>query len=197
VPWLRFEPVPLEHKHHHLRGGFSRSENSRYFLRLVPRYSPQHPETRFLPSSEMSSFTRMQYNSKYEISLYFSFQVFELVRAQDKYRIRCTQIAELEWCKPWCSADNLHFVILNTHSRMQKFNKTFKSVTMATLFIIVNPCIKVKIVATGGQSASLSWCKASPPGFQDQIFVTRHSCRFVDVWGPLWREDEPVLYNCC
>jgi hypothetical protein len=37
----------------------------------------------------------------------------------------------------------------------------------------------------------------TPSRAQDQILVLSDSCRFVDVGRPLWREDGPVVYNCC
>jgi hypothetical protein len=46
------------------------------------------------------------------------------------------------------------------------------------------------------QSVSLSWCRGLIWGPRPN-FLLSDSCGFLDVGHPLWREDGPVVYNCC
>jgi hypothetical protein len=51
-------------------------------------------------------------------------------------------------------------------------------------------------VMTDGLSANLSWNKG-PIWDLTRILLLSDSCRFVDVWRSLWREDGSGIYNCC
>jgi hypothetical protein len=66
---------------------------------------------------------------------------------------------------------------------------------MQILLATTSAASQLRLSLTDGQSASLSWNKASIRGL-DQIFMAV-SYRFVDVGLSLWREDRSVIYNFC
>jgi hypothetical protein len=51
-------------------------------------------------------------------------------------------------------------------------------------------------VTTDGQSASLSWNKASIWGLRPDLHYCQTVACLFDVWRSLWREDGSVVYNC-
>jgi hypothetical protein len=59
-------------------------------------------------------------------------------------------------------------------------------------------------ITTDGQSASLSWNKASIWGLRSSLYyyyyyyyILSESCRFVCMGRSLWREDGFVVHFCC
>jgi hypothetical protein len=52
-------------------------------------------------------------------------------------------------------------------------------------------------MATDGQSASLSWNKATIWGLRPDFYYCQTVVGFVDVGHSVWREDESVVYICC
>jgi hypothetical protein len=57
-------------------------------------------------------------------------------------------------------------------------------------------CESESYAMTDGQSASLSWIKTHLR-LTTRFLLLSDSCGCVDVGRSLWRQDRPVVYNCC
>jgi hypothetical protein len=57
--------------------------------------------------------------------------------------------------------------------------------------------VRVEVMLWPTVSRVVSLGIKPPSGAQDQILLLSDSCGFVDVGRPLWRQDAPVVHNCC
>jgi hypothetical protein len=99
------------------------------------------------------------------------------------------------WLTDWvtyCLSGKLPLILDSTvilGSRCCGTHDQYFSISLLTAEVKV----KVMLHLTVSQSILVS----SPMWGPRQVFCYCHTCRFIDVGRPLWREDGSAIYSCC